>query len=119
MAEFFNVLPPDEARALLFQHLTQRLASETIATESALGRVTAESIHAPHPLPSFQRSTMDGFAVRAGDTYGASSTLPAFLTVVGEVKMGAVADVSLMQGQAAVVHTGGMIPETPVRNIED
>ncbi len=112
MPEFFNVLPPDEARDLLFSYLTQTLSSETIPTESAIGRVTAAALYAPHPLPTFRRSTMDGFAVRAVDTYGASATLPAFLTVIGEVGMGVAADISLSVGQAVVVHTGGMIPET-------
>lgn len=112
MAEFFNVLPPNEARALLFRHLTLIMPPETILTERALGRVTAEALHAPHALPAFRRSTMDGFAVRAADTFGASASLPAFLTVVGEVKMGEATGVSPGAGEAAVVHTGGMIPET-------
>jgi molybdopterin molybdotransferase len=112
MTEFFNVLPPDEARTLLFAHLTRRLPAETIPTVDALGRITAVSPAAPDPLPSFRRSTMDGYAVRAADTFGASDTLPAFLTIVGEVAMGAAAQVELATGQAAVVHTGGMIPET-------
>jgi len=55
---------------------------------------------------------MDGYAVRAADTFGASESLPAFLEVVGEVAMGKTADVSLGTGQAAIVHTGGMIPGT-------
>ncbi|MFZ0547144.1 MAG: gephyrin-like molybdotransferase Glp [Candidatus Promineifilaceae bacterium] len=112
MAEFFNVLPPDEARALLFRHLIPTLPPETIPTEEALGRVTAESLSSPHALPAFRRSTMDGFAVRAADTFGASAALPAFLTVVGEVKMGAAAERSPGVGEAVLVHTGGMIPET-------
>ena len=112
MTEFFNVLPPDEARALLFSHLTQQLPAESIPTVEALGRITAVSPQAPHPLPNFRRSTMDGYAVRASDTFGASDTLPAFLNVVGEVPMGAAAEIKLETGQAAIVHTGGMIPET-------
>ncbi len=112
MPEFFNVLPPDEARALLFSHLTSTMPPETIATEAALGRVTANALHAPHALPAFRRSTMDGYAVRAVDTYGASASLPAFLTVTGEVKMGEAADLTLNVSEAALVHTGGMIPET-------
>ena len=111
MSEFFNVLPPEEARALLFRHLTHSLSTETIATADALGRVTTEAPMAPHSLPGFRRSTMDGYAVRAADTFGASGTLPAFLTVVAEVPMGAQARVTLEKGQAALVHTGGMIPE--------
>ena len=112
MPEFFNVLPPDEARALLFRHLTAVLPPETIATEAANGRVLATASTAPHALPQFRRSTMDGYAVRAADTFGASESLPAFLQVVGEVPMGQPASVELSVGQAAIVHTGGMIPET-------
>ena len=112
MPEFFNVLPPDDARALLFRNLTEVMPPETVPTEEAVGRVTAEHVFAPHSLPAFQRSTMDGYAVRASDTYGASESLPAFLTVVGEVPMGAGADVELGSGEAAIVHTGGMIPES-------
>jgi len=112
MPEFFNVLPPDDARELLFSHLTAVLPSETIATEEALGRITAVAITAPHPLPLFRRSTMDGYAVRAADTYGASESLPAFLRVVAEVHMGRPADAVIGVGEAALVHTGGMIPDS-------
>ena len=111
MPEFFNVLPPDDARALLFEHMTAVLPSEILSTDSALGRVTASPILSPHPLPAFRRSTMDGYAVRAADTFGASGSLPAFLSVTGEVSMGSPAAVTLNPGQAALVHTGGMIPQ--------
>jgi molybdopterin molybdotransferase len=110
MPEFFNVLPPDDARALLLSHVSAGNDIESLATQQALGRVTAEAILAPHALPSFRRSTMDGYAVRAADTHGASSSLPAFLSVIGEVEMGHSAEVELETGQVAIVHTGGMIP---------
>ncbi len=48
----------------------------------------AEDIIAPQPLPDFQRSTVDGYAVRASDTHGASDSLPAYLKLTGEVPMG-------------------------------
>ncbi|MCA9898810.1 MAG: molybdopterin molybdotransferase MoeA [Anaerolineales bacterium] len=112
MPEFFNVLPPDEARELLFRHLTAVLPAETLPTHHANGRVTSKAVFAPHALPQFRRSTMDGYAVRAADTFGASESLPAFLQVIGEVPMGKPATVVLGLGQAAIVHTGGMIPET-------
>jgi molybdopterin molybdotransferase len=110
MPEFFNVLAPDEARELLLSHISSRGEVERVATQQALGRVTAETIYAPHALPSFRRSTMDGYAVRAADTHGASNSLPAFLLIVGEVEMGKAATVELERGQGAIVHTGGMIP---------
>jgi molybdopterin molybdotransferase len=112
MPEFFNVLPPDEAVALMRRHIAPIAESETIPVPSALGRVLAGSVTAVHALPQFRRSTMDGYAVRAKDTFGASESLPAFLQVIGEVPMGQAADVVLGVGQTAVVHTGGMIPET-------
>lgn len=112
MTEFFNVLPPDEARALLLRHIRPLAGREMLATADALNRVTAEAIRAPGPLPDFRRSTMDGYAVRARDTFGASESLPAFLTVVGEVAMGRAADLALRAGEAAIVHTGGMVPDS-------
>lgn len=112
MPEFFNVLPPDEARALLLRHLTTVLPGEAIPTQDANGRVTSAAIASPQPLPAFRRSTMDGYALKAADAYGASESLPAFLQVVGEVSMGRAADVSLGTGEAALVHTGGMIPDS-------
>ncbi len=112
MPEFFNVLPPDEARALLFEHLTAVPPFETIPAADALHRVTAVPVIAPHALPAFRRSTMDGYAVKAANTYGAGESLPAFLNVIGEVPMGQSAAVTLYTGEAVIVHTGGMIPET-------
>lgn len=112
MPEFFNVLPPDEARELLFTELSRPVQVETVRATDALGRVTATSIRAPHALPTFRRSTMDGFALRAEDTFGASESLPAFLRVVGEVAMGQRAEAEIGVGEAVVVHTGGMIPES-------
>ncbi len=112
MPEFFNVLPPEDARRLLFKHLRTHVDAEITSSEASLGRITAESIKAPHALPEFRRSTMDGFAVRAADTFGASSSLPAYLTVIGEVQMGMRADYHLKTGEAITVHTGGMIPSS-------
>jgi molybdopterin molybdotransferase len=112
MTEFFNVLPPDDARQLLFEHLTWRTSSQILASEDAQDRVTFEDVRAPEALPTFRRSTMDGYAVRAADTFGAGESLPAMLSVVGEVNMGQAADITLAPYQAAVVHTGGMIPDT-------
>lgn len=110
MAEFFNVLPPIEALALLLAHLSHRTLAETIATAAATGRITANPIYAPHPLPTFRRSTMDGYAVRAADSYGASQQLPALLRVIGEVAMGHLAGDGPAIGEAILIHTGGMLP---------
>lgn len=111
MPEFLSLLPPDQARAQLLSHLTQPIPdSESMDTASALGRVLAEDILAPHPLPEFQRSTVDGYAVRARDTYGASESLPGYLRLIGEVPMGDAPMFQISAGQCGLIHTGGMLP---------
>ena len=83
MSEFFTVRTPPDAWKLLLQHFTPRVRTEQIATIDALDRVLAAPLVSSQDLPEFARSTVDGYAVNAADTYGASSSLPAFLTVIG------------------------------------
>ena len=109
MREFFNVVPPGVALAALLDRLEASVRAEVVPTSQALGRVTAEDVLSPEDLPPHPRSTMDGYSVRARDTFGASESLPAFFDVVGEVPMGAPPQVSLSTGQAAVAYTGGML----------
>ncbi len=110
-SELFTVVPPDEALQRLLAHLPPGpLGVETVPLAEALDRVLAEDLSAPVSLPAFARSTMDGYAVRAADTFGASEGLPAYLTVVGEVPMGRAPTVTVGPGQAALIHTGGMLP---------
>ena len=112
MPEFLSLLPPDEALTLLLSHLLQTVTdSERIEVSSSLGRVLAEDIIAPHPLPDFQRSTVDGYAVRARDTHGASDSLPAYLKLNGEVPMGDAPEFKVGAGQCSLIHTGGMVPD--------
>ncbi|MBC5809373.1 MAG: molybdopterin molybdenumtransferase MoeA, partial [Candidatus Eremiobacteraeota bacterium] len=84
--------------------------SETVPAERALGRVTFAAIRVDGPLPAFPRSAMDGFAVRAAETFGASDAAPAYLRLAGEVPMGAVARGALPERAAIRVHTGSMLP---------
>jgi molybdopterin molybdotransferase len=109
--ELFNVRTPPDALATLLSQLPATLSSETIATRDALDRVLAEDVAAPTDLPTFRRSTMDGFAVRAADTYGATEGLPAYLEVIGEVLMGQAPSLEVKRGEAARIATGGMLPE--------
>src|SRR5713226_8653638 len=109
MPEFFNVFAPDVALRTLLDRLQKRVETEIVPTHQALGRVTAETVFAAEHLPAFPRSTMDGYAVRARDTFGASESLPAYLEVVGEVRMGQAPDITLATGQAAGASTGGML----------
>ena len=110
MPEFIELLPPGKALSILMEHISAGADSELIETASALGRVTISPVLAPHPLPSFSRSTVDGFALQARDTYGASDSLPAYLKLIGEVPMGAEAGITVGNSQCALIHTGGMLP---------
>lgn len=113
MPEFLQLLPPSHALQRLLDALpeTPVLAVERIAATESLGRMLAIDVLAPHPLPPFRRSTVDGYAAHAADTHGASAALPAYLEIVGEVLMGAASALTPEKGQAALIHTGGMLPE--------
>lgn len=111
MPEFLNLLPPSEALQLWFDHLPLRQPPlERIKAVNALGRINAREITSPESLPAFDRSTVDGYAVIASDTFGSSETLPAYLTLDKEIPMGGPAVHSLKPGHAAPIHTGGMLP---------
>ncbi len=110
MPEFLTLLPPQDALQKLLDHLTVNPVSEQVDSDQALGRVTVTPVLAPHPLPEFPRTTVDGFAVRAADTYGASDSLPMYLNLIGEVPMGTAPNFELVPGACALIHTGGMLP---------
>ena len=84
---------------------------EAVSLESGLGRIPCGDIISPENLPGFYRSSMDGYAVRARDTYGATESLPALLEVTGEVIMGRPPAVAAGPGQAIKISTGGMLPD--------
>lgn len=111
MPEFLTLLPPQEGLELLLSQLRMTTGVEEVQTSQALGRVTSHAVMAPHPLPAFPRATVDGYALRAADTFGASDSLPAYLRLIGEVPMGADAGFSLEPHTCALIHTGGMLPQ--------
>lgn len=90
---------------------SRRTTIEEVPLAQALHRVPAEDITAPTPLPGFAKSTVDGYAVRAADTFGASESLPTYLELTGAVRMGTAPDVAVRPGAAVAIPTGGVIPE--------
>jgi molybdopterin molybdotransferase len=112
MPEFLKLIPVQQALQLLLSQMQVKIIAERIATVNALGRVTAESICSPIPLPPFPRSTVDGYAVRAADTFGASESLPAYLNVIGEILMGGQPGFDINPGETGLIHTGGMLPNS-------
>lgn len=110
MGEFLQVVKYQEAVERLKKYFPSRAVIEVHLLESA-GRVLAAEVNSPEDIPSFHRSTVDGYAVNAEDSFGASESLPAFLEFKGEVMMGQEAGLTLKKGQCSWIPTGGMLPE--------
>jgi len=112
MGELFQARTVQEARDLLGTHINTAGLVEQVPLLKAMGRRLAQDLTAVDAVPGFDRSTVDGFAVRARDTFGATESLPAYLDVTGEVYMGqaAVATGVVGVGQTWRMPTGGMLP---------
>jgi len=99
-----------EAQRAVVLAAVRVLASEDVALEDAPGRTLAEPIRASVPIPVFDNSAMDGFAVRGDDVLGATAASPVVLAVVAEVAAGASDDPALAPGEAARIMTGAPMP---------
>ncbi len=112
MFDFFRVLSVDKARERLFG--AWKIASpgcDRVGLQEALGRVLAQDVISQDYVPPYSRSTVDGYAVMAKDTFGATQSLPAILQIVMDVPMGEIPTASLLPGQAARIPTGGALPQ--------
>jgi molybdopterin molybdotransferase len=109
MKEFFKVT--DLSSVLGYAPDFPRVETQNLPLVEAMGRIPAQDINADIDLPDFMRSTMDGYAVRASSTFGASEANPAYLIVKGSVPMGEAPDFSIGAGEAAGISTGGMLPK--------
>lgn len=109
MKGFFRVQTPEQLYGKMDRF--KPLSSERISIEDSLHRVLSEDIISPINLPEFSRSTVDGFALKAKDTYGASEKNPAILRLVGEIPMGQVSGIEMEEEEAVKVATGGMVPK--------
>lgn len=105
---FFKAVKPQEALEMLLQ--VSPVATESIRAVQARARVLAEDLYSTVDLPHFHRAAMDGYAVKAKDTFGASQSLPAYLKLAGVVEMGKAATQPLAAGEAIRISTGGMMP---------
>jgi molybdopterin molybdotransferase len=106
---FFNVKTTEEVLEIIRGF--GPLEEERIDLFASIGRVLSQDVLAREDLPPFPRSSMDGFAVRAKDTFGASESIPAFFELTGEVLMGEAPSASVVPGTAVKISTGGMLPE--------
>ncbi len=113
---FFKVVTVQQAQHVMLEALDQHrpgraLVVEEVPLDECVGRTLAADLVAREDVPGFMRSTVDGYAVRAEDTFGASESLPAYLRLAGELHMGEAAEHPLADGDCVAVATGGTLPE--------
>ena len=106
-----HVKTPEEVLALIESEFVPVAETELVSLRAAMGRILAEDIAATEYVPDFDRSTVDGYAVRARDTFGCSDAIPAILPVQGEVFMGEGAEFTLNPEECVAVPTGGAVPK--------
>jgi putative molybdopterin biosynthesis protein len=110
--QFLEVVSAEEARARFERHLDLKpLAPETVPIADALGRVLAADVRALNDAPPFDRANVDGFAVRAADTVGATDSAPRRLMLNSEVLVcGRPPELTVAPGSATAIATGGVVP---------
>lgn len=107
-----KVVSSDEALRIINEKFSfENKAAEKVSLFDSLGRVLSEDIVARESIPAFNRSTVDGYAVKASDTYGCGESIPAQLDIIGEILMGEKASDAVRDGQCIKISTGGMLPE--------
>jgi len=112
MSKVWKLHTVEEAWRELARYLPPAsLPAEEAGLDAALGRVTADPVLSPEPLPPFPRSLVDGYAVHAADTHGATEGAPTYVVIAGEVRMGEAPRQALAPGHAMWIPTGGMLPE--------
>jgi molybdopterin molybdotransferase len=110
MPEFLKVLTYQKARQLIIDHFPSRKI-EYLPLEMCNHRVLALDITSPEDMPAFARTTVDGYAVRAEDTFGSSESLQGMMDCINEVRMGEEPLFEIGNGQCAWIPTGGMLPK--------
>ena len=106
-----HVKTPEEVLALIETEFEAVAGTEMVSLSAAMGRILAEDIAATEYVPDFDRSTVDGYAVRARDTFGCTDAIPAILPLQGEVLMGEGAEFALNPEECVAVPTGGAVPK--------
>lgn len=112
IVNIFNVKSLHDAKSIILsKDHTMKLETESVHLLESHGRIAAETLYSPVDVPAFNRSTVDGYAVKVGEVMGASESIPSILDLNKEVMMGEEAKLPLRSGEAIYVPTGGMLPE--------
>jgi molybdopterin molybdotransferase len=105
------LLPVADARAAVLAEVAGPLEGEAVPLDAAYGRVLAADVVSAEDVPGWDNSAMDGYAVRAADTRGASAKTPVMLRLAGESRAGAPAEAVVGEGEAFRISTGGVLPD--------
>lgn len=109
--DFFNVVSIEGAKGLLMERFSDyKFEVEEVDIIDSKNRILAEVVVSNINVPDFNRSTVDGYAIKAEDSHGASDGIPSVLNILGEVKMGQETLMSIKSGETLYVPTGGMLP---------
>ncbi len=106
-----DVVSVEKALRILSENFGEFFSSEKVKTENTVGRILSEDVLSDENIPAFHRSTVDGFAVIASDTYGAGENMPSMLNIKGEILMGQEPSCDIARGECMKISTGGMLPE--------
>ena len=106
---FFKLKTPKDVYKII--ETFPELGNEIVNIKDSLNRMCFKDIYSDVDLPNFNRSTVDGYAIKAKDSFGASESTPVFFKIIGEIKMGEKADYTLNDGEAIRISTGGMLPQ--------
>ena len=107
-----ELLPVEKALKLLLNYAPFKIPVEvSLPIDESYKMVISRDITSPEDLPSFSRSTVDGFAVNSSDTFGATESMPSYLTIIAEILMGERPEFGIKKGECAKIATGGMLPE--------
>lgn len=110
--DFFDVVSVDEGREKLLRNFEDfSFQLEEVSILESVGRILGEDIYSKENVPQFNRSTMDGYAIKSKESHGATESIPSLFNIIGAVEMGKKADYIVKAGEAVSVPTGGMIPE--------
>lgn len=110
--DFFQVVTVEEARRAIMENFSEyKFELEEVNILDSLNRIIGKDIYSEINVPEFNRSTVDGYAILASDSHGASDSIPSILNMVGEVHMGQTIDKKIVSGNAIYVPTGGMVPD--------
>jgi len=107
--EFFKVT--DLNKVLEYRRIFSKVTAEDVDISETAGRILAEDIISDTDLPDFMRATMDGYAISASSSYGATEANPGWLTIKGAISMGEIPSFRIGPGESARIATGGMLPQ--------